>query len=216
MKDYSNYHNINTKAKIVSDGKKILNHALINGYESEGIIVDGKETRGVVQSKYSDKEGDSRNLITEADTLKRGSLVSKKDGNWLVTALPTDNGIYQKSPIQLCNSNIIIKSIPFPPTPIGYDDFMNPIYPDDYDTAPQEIPLSAIVEEHVVNEETDAKIALDEDKIKATISYIDLTINSFWAYGEKYVVYSRDLTNVINNKGLLILYGERSKNDGAI
>ncbi|MGM9986062.1 MAG: hypothetical protein ACI35O_02430 [Bacillaceae bacterium] len=212
MKDYSNYHNIDTKTKMVSDGKRILKHALERGYESEDVIVDGKSTKAIIQSKYSDKDGDSRNIITESGTIVRGSLVAKQNTNWLVTGIPTNNNIYEKAIIQLCNANITIKSIPLSPPIIGYDDFMNPIYPDDYDPTPQEIPFPAIVEKTVVNEDTGAKIALDEDKIKATISYVDLTIESFWVYGEKFDVYSKDQTKVIDDKGLLILFGERSKN----
>ena len=126
MKDYSNYHEINAKAKMVSDGKRILKHALEQGYESDDINVDGTVIRGIIQSKYSDKEGDTKNLLAESGTFNRGSLVSNKEGLWLVTAIPTNNGIYQKAPIQLCNTSVTIKSIPLPPTPIEYDDFMNP------------------------------------------------------------------------------------------
>ena len=51
MKDYSNYHNIDTRGKIVSDGKRILKHALENGYESEEVLIDGISTKAIIQSK---------------------------------------------------------------------------------------------------------------------------------------------------------------------
>ena len=144
-----------------------------------------------------------------------GTEISVDDTIFLITEF-TNNLINPKAELEMCNSTITIKSIPLPPTPIEYDDFMNPIYPDDYDPTPQTLSFPAILEKSVVNEDTGAKIALDEDKIKATISYTETTINSFWAYGEKYDVYSKDLTKVIKDKGLLILFGERSRNDGTV
>lgn len=192
--------------KAFSSSPFLDDKVMINGNDSSAIVTQGKN------SDYKTI------LLQSSSQINIGDTVTISDKNYLVIDFQGE-GIYSLYPtasLQLCNSNITIKSIPLPPIPVGYDDFMNPIYPDDYDPAPQEIPFPAIIEKYVVNEDTGAKIALDEDKIKATISYVDLTIKSFWVYGEKYDVYSKDLTKVINEKGLLILYGERSKNGGTV
>lgn len=190
--------------------KRSINKNFHTSPSYKKIQIDGDDVDSIV---YEDGEIEFKPDVS----YPLGTEVSMNGNIYLVTEF-TDNLINPKGKIQLCNSYITIKSIPLSPPSIGYDDFMNPIYPDDYDPTPQEIPIPAIVEKTVVNEDTGAKIALDEDKIKATVSYlyVDLTIKSFWAYEEKFDVYSRDLTKVINEKGLLILYGERSKNGGTV
>ena len=206
MKDYSNYHNINTNAKLVSDGKRILKHALEHGYESEEVLIDGTPTKAIFQSKYSDKDGDSRNIIAESGMIHRGSLVTKEDGQWLVTNLPTNNGIYDKGILELCNAelNIQLKAVK---TIIGYDPKGRPIY--EYIDQPLNLPAIA-VKTNVVENINDA-INIDEDRVKVTISYQDLdAVEYFRVYDELYRIISRDKTKSINGVGLLILIGERS------
>ena len=206
MKDYSNYHNINTKAKIVSDGRKILLHALENGFESEEVLIDSVPTKAIFQSKYSDKDGDSRNILAESGTIHRGSLVTKTDGIWLVTGLPTDNGIYEKAILEMCNAEITI-SLQAVKTLIGHDSKGRPIY----EYIDQLINLPAIVEKTNVVESMNESINVDEDRVKITMPYRDLdTVNYFTVYNEKYTVMSRDKTKSIDGVGLLILIGERS------
>ena len=206
MKDYSNYHNINTKAKIVSDGRKILLHALENGFESEEVLIDNVPTKAILQSKYSDKDGDSRNILAESGTIHRGSLVTKTDGIWLVTGLPTDNGIYEKAILEMCNAEVTI-NLQAVKTLIGHDSKGRPIY----EYIDQPINLPAIVEKTNVVESMNDSINVDEDRVKVTIPYYDLdTVNYFTVYNEKHTVMSRDKTKSLNGVGLLILIGERS------
>ena len=133
---------------------------LLNSPESYLIEINGGQTIAIVQDKDA---REVKNLLTRLDTVSRGDQITYKNHIYLVMDFVDDNKMHQTSEIKLCNSNITIKSIPLSPPIIGYDDFMNPIYPDDYDPTPQEIPFPAIVEKTVVNEDTGAKIALDED-----------------------------------------------------
>lgn len=196
--DYlSGYENEEFTLNATSAFDEVLN----NSPESYDILHNSIPSRMVIQDQ-DDRE--KKKVLSKLGTIERGDIISYKGQDWLVTDYVDDNKMYQTAKMHLCNASILISS--GEKVPIGWDDFNNPIYGDDEDTAEE---IKCIAEKTMVYEGMDNPINLDEDKIKITLSYFPITADEFQLYGENYVIKSIDKTKSINEKGLLILLGQR-------
>lgn len=203
MRDYSNYHKVNAKEKLKRDGNLIFERALQNGYESYDVLIDGINQRVIIQSKFSDKDGDKRNILSKTNLINRGNQIVYENQDWLVISLPEDNGIYAKAVFQLCNTTLFIQPEPII---IDYDKFARPIY--DKNVQPIEIPC--IAETSIVSNDLDNPINLPENKIKATLPYREFTLGEeISLYDDTYTITGIDKTKSIHKRGLITLTGER-------
>ncbi|MCM3110034.1 hypothetical protein [Lederbergia lenta] len=216
MKDYSNYHNINTNAKFAHDGELMLNEILENGFESyDAILNNDKQIRIVMTSKYA-SEGELRGVIGHISDIERGSLLEIEGNQWLIFSLPDDNKIFRKANIRLCNSTFRLE---FDKTTVLMRDEEGNLVLDKY-----ERPIPIEVEGKVVDEpciveskyyfnNRNEQITLPEDRILVSMKYQEVNnigINKeFDLYKSKFRITFIDYSKVVNGTGVMTLTGER-------
>lgn len=182
---------------------------LVNSPEAYVVSLNAMTPLPAIVQDTGDSE--KKNLLTRIDSVKRGDMIAYKGRDWLIVDYVDDNKMNQSSEMQLCNAFISIQGNVLPPEPIEYDDWDNPIYPPDYNPDEQGIPIPCIASKTNVIEDGNRAIVLEEDRIRIIIQYMDFDFSTFSVYGDEYTVKSIDKTKSIDGKGLLIIFGERSK-----
>ena len=207
MKDYSNYHDIDVKAKIEHDGNLIFDNAL-NGVSGTDILINDVPTRGVITTKFNSDDGQIKYIMGRKEELFRGSVVDYQGLKWIVTSIPHFNGVYKKAEITICNNTITLLTQEC--TVVGQNDFGEDIIV----CNPSEItPLPCIVERSTVTSNSESAINLPEGKANVTIPF---TINdsikigeTIDLYAEKYEIQDIDYTKSLGETGLMILNVEK-------
>ncbi|KON87343.1 hypothetical protein AF332_11240 [Sporosarcina globispora] len=207
MKDYSNYHGLNTNDKITHDGLLILEQSLDGFAGYEVIINDSIHSKVLIYEKW-DSNSETKKVIGRIQDIERGNLLKVRELNWLITTLPEDNKIYRKAEIQLCNSTFPISSNKTSVL-IGYNEFDEPIYEDTV----TEVTSPCIVSTSMQSANTDEPINLPEGQIEVTIPYTEseniLEGKEFKMYNATYKIIGIDYTKAINQTGLVIIKGKR-------
>lgn len=206
MKDYSNYHDIDIKAKLEHDGNLIFESSL-NGVSGKDILINDVSTRGIITSKFNSDDGQIKYIMGRNEELFRGSVVDYENMKWLVTSIPHFNGVYKKAEITICNNTLVIKDEPTEVLVGSNPHTGQPVY-EYQDGAPISYPC--IVTKLMENEQLKNKpININGDTINVTLPYFEFKESQIELYGEKYQVKSIDKTKVINGIGLLTILGER-------
>lgn len=186
-----------------------LNRNFSDTLFADSVSVDGQLTEVIVTQG---KNSHSKSILFKPNVkINVGSLVVINSKNYLTMDFQGEgiHEVYPTAYVQLCNTEITVNTNTPPPPPIGYDDYNNPIYPPDYNPNAPSTPIPCIAEKGNIVEGAKGSIVFDEDKIKVTISNQEFTATEFTVYGEVYVVKSIDRTKVINNKGILTIFGQR-------
>lgn len=207
MKDYSNYHNLNTNDKITHDGLLILEQSL-DGFSGTDVIINNvTQTRVLIYEKW-DSNSETKKIIGRIEDIERGHLLKIGELNWLITTLPEDNKIYRKAEIKLCNSTF---PIDFNKTSvlIGYNEFDEPIY----DETITEVTTPCVVSSTIQSDKTTEAINLPDGQIEITIPYSESEYivegKEFNMYNTTYQIIGIDYTKSLNQSGLLIIKGKR-------
>ncbi|MED3792332.1 hypothetical protein P4571_07745 [Niallia alba] len=209
MKDYSNYHNINTNDKIHRDGMTLLEHSL-NGFESYEAFVDSYPTpiRVLIYQKY-DSDSETKRVIGHIADIERGNILNINKQDWLVVTIPEDNKIYRKADMKICNSffpAITDKTRVL----IGRDDDGRPVY----EEVEQKVNVPCIVEPSIsINTDKVDQLLLPKGSIKISLKYAKyMNINSndkFEMYGNRYEIEDIDYSKVINEIGIMVIYAKK-------
>lgn len=170
-----------------------------------------------VKSNNSSVVSNKKEVRTKhSDNFKHGDIIdienkiSKERQTYLLTkSVETKEG-YDLSVAELCNSTFKLSGTE---TKVlkGYDYLNRPIY-ETTTTGDQYIPC--IVESRIFNATgEDEAINLPENKIQVTMQYTehkDIDFGKdFQMYGQPYRITGLDYTQVMNNKGILKIIGER-------
>jgi hypothetical protein len=207
MKDYSNYHNTNPNDRIMHDGTLMLEHSL-NGFEGYDVLInDTVETRLMIYGKYG-ADSDTKSIIGYPADIERGNVVKVDEENWLVISYPVDNKVYRKAEMRVCNATFPIIS---DKTKVlkGHDDFGRPIY--EYVSNTNHTPC--IVESRYSFTRSDQQITLPDNRIEIMIKYVEsesLQLDAeFEMRDGTYKIKNIDYSQVINDKGILVISAER-------
>lgn len=208
MKDFSNYHQTDMAEKINHDGNLLLEGALI-GAGSSAVKINGIETRAVITKKYNSNGGNNQNIIGRQSEIIRGNLVEYQNEKWLITSLPSDNDVYRKAIITVCNNTLFLKNEPVK-TQTGTDRFGRPEY--DY-VYPPDTPLPCIADNSITTNESDQPIRLPNNQLQITIPYTEHPDikegKKFQMYGREYEINGIDETESIDKVGLMIIRAGR-------
>ncbi|MER2059119.1 MAG: hypothetical protein ABTA16_09870 [Niallia sp.] len=212
MKDYSNYHNINTNDKLHRDGMTLLEHSL-NGFESYEAFVDTSPTpiRVLIYQKY-DSDSETKRVIGHISDIERGNILNINEQDWLVVTIPEDNKIYRKADMKICNS--FFPAITDKTRVLMRDEQGNIIRDKFGDPAYQWIDgkvllIPCIVESSIKNNEANKQLNLPDGRIVITMKHqqIDNVKNNekFQMYDNTYNIVNIDKTKVINEIGLMTI-----------
>ena len=204
MKDYSNYHGVNSKDKIMHDGNILLDYHLQHSLEAYDVVIGDVSDRVIIQTTTNDSTGEKRSIICRPNVIDRGMIVQQVDKSWLVISLPISNGIYDKATLQLLNASISIET---EPVVTQFDKFGNPLS----SSEPVVQSFVCIADKSLVygSADLDNAVNLPDNKIKVIIPYTTEQFNEFTLYDELYYVRDTDLTQVVDGKGLITITGER-------
>ncbi len=222
MRNYKNYHDINTNAKISHDGKIVLDQ-LLDGFESYlATINNEQESRVALTSKYN-TYGEVRGVIGRIEDIERGNLINIEGNYWLVVSYPDDNKIYRKADIKLCNTTFHLELDKT--TVLLKDENGNPILDNHgrpiYKEVPNTKDVPCVVETKYYFNNRNEQITLPEDRVMISIQYQEannLKENAeFNLYNSRFSIKFIDYTKVVNDKGVMIITGERvMKKDGNV
>lgn len=208
MKDFSNYHGVNTNEKLTHDGLLLLEKSL-DGFSAYDVIIDDdKQTRLLIYRKW-DANSQTRKVIGKREDIEIGNILEFEAHKWLVTTFPEDNKIYKKAEIKLCNSTFHIQSDKTRVL-IGHDGDGRPIYEEQYAIDYHE---PCVVENKVVSTQDSGQILLPEGQLNITMKYIEADNvklgSEFRMYEETYEIRDIDYSKVINGIGIVTLNGRR-------
>lgn len=192
--------------KINHDANLLLEGALI-GAGSSAIKINGIETRAVITKKYNSNGGNNQNIIGRQSEIIRGNLIDYQSQKWLITSLPSDNDVYRKAIITVCNATALIQTEATGElVDTGRKDmFDEPIYEE---REAETLILPCIAETTIINESRNEAINLPEDRILITIPFQDFRYDQFEVYGKQYTVKGVDRTGSIDGVGVIKILGE--------
>ncbi|MFF3149204.1 hypothetical protein ACFVRU_47745 [Streptomyces sp. NPDC057927] len=210
MKDFKNYHKINTSAKIERDALLLLQKSL-DGYAGYEVLINDKKTTKVLMSQRYDSDGESMKVIGHIQDIERGDLIKYNGVYWLVTTMPEDNRIYRKAIVQLCSSYFPIKTED-KKVIVGFDKLNRPIY----ETVPGEvIHIPCVVDmtnASVAIADVNESINMLDNKIFITIPFNEHPQirhdAEFLMYDITYRIIRIDNTKSIDGVGLTRITGE--------
>lgn len=189
---------------IVDSTKRYVQSNIDNGMFSDRVKVDGVETNAIVT--HEQKSHEKTILIKPEVVAAIGSIVEIKDKKYLALDFKNE-GIYSIYPtlnVQLLNASITIETEPIV---TERDKYGRPI------SSNESTPKSfvCIADKSLVygSADLDNAVNLPDNKIKVIIPYTTEEFAEFTLYGELYYVRDIDLTQVIDNKGLVTITGER-------
>lgn len=142
-----------------------------------------------------------------------GELLQIDTDYWMVTDFTSDNTLFPKAKIQICNFNLQVKTGETK-TLLGYDDyFKRPVY----DEQPTHATMQSILKNTVGNITLNSEVNLPSEKMLITITYNDTSKlikenDEFDMYGRQYKVVGIDFSNVYSDKGIITLTTERVTN----
>lgn len=207
MKDYSNYHQTNSKDKLSHDGLLLLERSL-NGFEGYDAVVNStKSTKIMIYQKW-DSDSETKKVIGHIADIDRGNLIKVTNDTWLITTLPEDNKVYRKAEMKLCNSTFPIQSNKTQVL-VGHDSEGRPIY----DEQLNETLIPCVVTDKYYENDLNDKINLPEGRLLIAIQFqsFDMVKENyeFNMYNSRYKIIGIDYTKVVNNKGVLTIQADR-------
>ena len=107
MRDYSNYHNIDTKAKFLHDGELVFDIAL-DGLEGYSVQINGVDKKALIQSRFRSDDNKQVYILSKVGEVKIGDEVFHNGHNWLCVSFPETLQVYEKTIIELCNNTLSI------------------------------------------------------------------------------------------------------------
>ncbi len=176
--------------------------------ESYPITVNSVDTDAIIQSTSDDNK---RVVLSRENEVNLGDYIDHKSLKWLVTELPINNRIYDKTKMTLCNETLTIVEETTPV--IDYDEFGNEI------KGEKQIvnhPFPCVVDDiSSLGYEDNGKVNLPEGEMLLFISnnqdtsvvQVDTIFNM---YESEYKIKSIDRSKVINGQGFLILHTEKT------
>ncbi|MCL1700842.1 hypothetical protein [Lysinibacillus sp. Bpr_S20] len=211
MKDYSNYHNINTGDKVDHDGLLLLNKSL-DGHSSYEVVINYEKPAKILMSQKWDADGEAMKVIGHIVDIERGNLIEYNNEYWLVVTKPEDNRIYRKAEVRLCSTTFPVK-LEDKEVLTGYDKLGRPVY---------EVEEGEIVHKPCVVKMNDASTAIADanepvnllaNQVMVIIPYTEapsIELNEqFDLYNETYRIIRIDPSSSINKVGILRITGER-------
>ncbi|MCA1025672.1 hypothetical protein LCM23_06180 [Cytobacillus kochii] len=208
MKDYSNYHNVDSNEKIKHDGLLLLEKSL-NGFESREVLINEEYSSRLLVYQKWDAKSDSKKVIGKREDIEMGNVYKIDQHNWLATTFPEDNNIYKKAEITLCNSTFPI-STGETEVFLGHDKYGRPIY-DIVDGTTVHIPCVAETKSSINNR--NQQVNIPEGSIQITMAYLeseDIQINKeFSVFNSSFKISFIDYSSVINQKGVMVITAER-------
>ncbi|MBX6361877.1 MAG: hypothetical protein IRZ03_17595 [Acidobacterium ailaaui] len=211
MKDYSSYHQINVRDKLISDGNYLFQQAL-NGLSGVDVTVNGINKRLILSPKFSTDERNIMKVIAKHGDISIGDIVVYNDQNWLIYTFPDSTMVYDKAYMELCNQTLTFQGEPTR-TQTGTTPWGEPIY---NETPGQTFTYPCIVksirdlyDSNSSNEQiniANSKIALmikndNNDQLKENVE--------FDMFGNHYRIYGFDRSKTLNDKGLLIVLADK-------
>ena len=141
-----------------------------------------------------------------------GELLQIDTDYWMVTDFTSDNTLFPKAKIQICNFELQVKTGETK-TLLGYDDFKRPVY----DEQPTYATMQSILKNTVGNITLNSEVNLPSEKMLITITYNDTSKlikenDEFDMYSRQYKVVGIDFSNVYSDKGIITLTTERVTN----
>lgn len=217
MKDFSNYHKINTGEKIQRDALLLLQKSL-DGYGGYDVVINDDKVARVLLSQRYDSDGESMKVIGHIQDIERGDLINCNGIHWLVTTMPEENKAYRKAVVQVCNSTFPIETDKT--SLLMTDDDGNPVlnkFGDevfiDVDGSIEHEPC--VVETTYFNKDNNVQLPLPQGTMKIKLKYqkaSNIKINyEFKMYDETYKIEHVDYSKVINGYGIMII---NAKKDG--
>lgn len=211
MKDYSNYHNINTGDKITHDGLLLLNKTL-NGYASYEVVINYEKPAKILMNQKWDADGDGMKVIGHIVDIERGNLIEYGNEYWLVITKPEDNRIYRKAEVRFCSATFPVK-LEDKKIQVGIDSLGRPVY----DIIPGEIiQVPCVVKMNTASTaiaDSNEPVNLLANQVMITIPYTEapsIELNEqFILYNETYRIIRIDPSSSINKVGILRITGER-------
>lgn len=131
------------------------------------VLINGTKTVGV--RIVSTNDDNKRVLLFNQGDVQLGDLVEHKTNNWLVTELPFDNKVYEKSKMRLCNNNIIKKVITETQVKTGEQPWGEPIY--DTQKTETDKPFPSVVDSKSMDYETGESVILPNNQLQITLPY---------------------------------------------
>ena len=198
---------VSSKSNVVSNTKTVLDKAFTTSPFLEEVVINGATYEAIITQG---RESNEKNiLLPHSNLIDIGSLVFINDKQYLVTDFQGEGiySIYPNASVELCNETVKIE-FKSKEKLIGHDSKGRPIY--EYIDLPPLL-LPAVVEKTNVVESMNDAINIDEDRVKVTVSYRDISSVDYFRVGdERFTIVSTDKTKSIDGVGLLILIGERS------
>lgn len=209
MKDYTNYHGINFREKLLHDSKIYFQRMLDTSPESF-LIKIGDESHNVIirNTKYPNQ----KDILYHNDAIRHGDVIEYNDHNWLVMSMPINSQMHKMSKIRLCNHSFPIV-IEGEREIIDWDRLGRPIYGDPVEVI-YDIPC--VVENKVqpLIDREDA-INLPEGRLVVHISYDDLhdiDLNTkIELFENDYLPYNIDVSDVVDGMGVVRLFVQLDK-----
>ncbi len=207
MKDYSNYHNTDYSERFFKSADERFERTLQDSPESYSIQVNGASKQAIVASTSDDNK---RVVLSRENEVNLGDYIDHKSLKWLVTELPINNRIYDKTKMTLCNNHLLIKGDPIK-TKIGTDDLGRPVY-DYQDQTLVDMPCVVQSDKDMYENEQE-QINIPKGSIVLHIQHTDkIKIDQkFKMFNDDYVVTGIDMSKTINNEGVLIILAEKTQ-----
>ncbi|UUV25860.1 MULTISPECIES: hypothetical protein [Lysinibacillus] len=216
MKDYSNYHNINTGDKITHDALLLLNKTL-DSYASYEVVVNYDKSTKILMNQKWDADGEAVKIIGHIADIERGNLIEHNGEYWLVVTKPEDNRIYRKAEARLCSAEFPVKYAD-QKVEISKDDLGRPVYK----IIEGEVKMLPCVPK--MNDastsiaDTNNPINLLDNQVMITIPYTEAPSikynEKFKLFNDTYRIIRIDPSKSINKVGVLRITGERVESVG--
>ncbi len=193
---------------------------LLNSPESYDVLINDVPNKAIIQTKSSDI---ARKILTRIGDISCGDIVDYKKNKWLAVDFADDNRMYESSIIKLCNTTFHLELDKT--TVLLRDENGNPILDNHgrpiYEEVPNTKDVPCVVETKYYFNNRNEQITLPEDRVMISIQYQEannLKENAeFNLYNSRFSIKFIDYTKVVNDKGVMIITGERVMNkDGNV
>ena len=209
MKDYSNFHDLNTNERIIRNANKLVDISL-NAYGSTEVVVNQTTTTRVLFSEKRDAEQNEKKVMGKPEHIQIGNYLNDGEFDWMITSFPERNEAYHKAEITVCNTTmkIVVGQVK---TLVGRDSFGKPIYK--YIDEEEVYPV--VYTSKGYNIIDNSAISLPDDYIDVLIQYQPILLekleinNEYKFFNGTFKLTSIEHENVINEKGYLSLRMER-------
>ncbi len=195
------------ESEVFDNSYDIFDDLLTESPESYPVQVNNVATDIIIQST---SDANKRVVLSRENEVSLGDLIDHKTYKWLVTELPINNRVYDKTEMTLCNNHLLIKGDPIK-TKIGTDDLGRPVY-DYQDQTLVDMPCVVQGDKDMYDYEQE-QINIPKGSIVLHIQHTDKikVDQKFKMLNDDYVVTGIDMSKTINNEGILIILAEKTQ-----